>query len=111
MDELLERLDQALDGISDPEDRLQAFIAFHVGYHIARKREVFICYSELRSLESKNYEIVVGLRQQYERKLIGILDDGVGGRPLHRGRYDRRRLWHPRHAYGGLHVVQAGRAG
>ena len=77
MDELLERLDQALDGISDPEDRLQAFIAFHVGYHIARKREVFICYSELRSLESKNYEIVVGLRQQYERKLIGILDDGV----------------------------------
>jgi hypothetical protein len=77
MDELLERLDQALDGISDPEDRLQAFIAFHVGYHIARKREVFICYSELRSLESKNYEIVVGLRQHYERKLIGILDDGV----------------------------------
>jgi len=77
MDELLERLDQALDGIVDPEDRLQAFIAFHVGYHIARKREVFICYSELRSLEPKNYDIVVGLRQQYERKLIGILDDGV----------------------------------
>ena len=77
MDELMERLDQALDGISDPEDRLQAFIAFHVGYHITRKREVFICYSELRSLEPKNYEIVVSLRQQYERKLIDILDDGV----------------------------------
>jgi AcrR family transcriptional regulator len=77
MDELLERLDQALDGISDPEDRLQSFIAFHVGYHIARKREVFICYSELRSLEPKNYEIVVSLRQQYERKLIDILDDGI----------------------------------
>jgi AcrR family transcriptional regulator len=77
MDELMERLDQALEGISDPEDRLQAFIAFHVGYHITRKREVFICYSELRSLEPKNYEIVVGLRQHYERKLIGILDDGV----------------------------------
>lgn len=77
MDELMERLDQALAGISDPEDRLQAFIAFHVGYHITRKREVFICYSELRSLEPKNYEIVVGLRQHYERKLIGILDDGV----------------------------------
>jgi AcrR family transcriptional regulator len=77
MDELMERLDQALEGISDPEDRLQAFIAFHVGYHITRKREVFICYSELRSLEPKNYEIVVSLRQHYERKLIGILDDGV----------------------------------
>ena len=77
MDELLERLDQALEGISDPEKALQAFIAFHVGYHIARKREVFICYSELRSLEPKNYEIIVSLRQQYERKLIGILDDGV----------------------------------
>jgi AcrR family transcriptional regulator len=77
MDELLERLDQALEGISDSEDQLQAFIAFHVGYHIARKREVFICYSELRSLEPKNYEIIVSLRQQYERKLISILDDGV----------------------------------
>jgi AcrR family transcriptional regulator len=77
MDELLERLDQALESISDPEDQLQAFIAFHVGYHIARKREVFICYSELRSLEPKNYEIIVSLRQQYERKLIGILDDGL----------------------------------
>jgi AcrR family transcriptional regulator len=78
MDELLARLDQALDGIDPPDERLQAFIAFHVGYHIARKREVFISYSELRSLEPKNYDTIVALRRQYERRLIAILDEGVG---------------------------------
>jgi AcrR family transcriptional regulator len=77
MDELLAKLDRTLDGIEPPVERLRTFIGFHVAYHIARKREVFICYSELRSLEPKNYEIIVSLRQQYERKLISILDDGV----------------------------------
>jgi AcrR family transcriptional regulator len=77
MEELLARLDQALDGIDPPDERLQAFIAFHVGYHIARKREVFISYSELRSLEPKNYDTIVALRRQYERRLIAILDEGV----------------------------------
>ena len=106
MDELLNGWIRRWKGISNPEDRLQAFIAFHVGYHIARKREVFICYSELRSLEAEKLRIVVSLRQQYERKLIGILDDGVAesASPC---RHDRRGLRHPRHADRGLHVVQA----
>jgi AcrR family transcriptional regulator len=77
MDELLAKLDRTLDGIEPPVERLRTFIGFHVAYHIARKREVFICYSELRSLEPKNYEAVVGLRRVYERKLIDILDRGV----------------------------------
>src|SRR5215213_3187258 len=68
MDELLERLDKALDGIDSPLERLKAFITFHVDYHISRKREVFISYSELRSLEPKNYDTIVALRRDYERR-------------------------------------------
>src|SRR3954464_10947701 len=40
MEELLERLDAALDGTAPPVEQLKSFIGFHLGYHIARKMEV-----------------------------------------------------------------------
>jgi AcrR family transcriptional regulator len=75
--ELLRQLDLALDGKAGPEDRLRAFVAFHVSYHMTRKREVYIANSELRSLEPKNYAAVVALREAYERRLADILAEGV----------------------------------
>jgi AcrR family transcriptional regulator len=42
INELLRQLDRALDGKQAPEERLRAFVAFHVTYHMTRKREVFI---------------------------------------------------------------------
>jgi AcrR family transcriptional regulator len=77
INELLRQLDRALDGKTEPEERLRAFVAFHVTYHMTRKREVFIANSELRSLEPKNYEAVVALRSAYEQRLAAILADGV----------------------------------
>ncbi len=74
---LLAELEKALHGIDAPDDRLRAFVAFHVSYHILRKREVFISYSELRSLERDNYAAIVRLRRQYEDALIAILQQGV----------------------------------
>jgi AcrR family transcriptional regulator len=74
---LLQELQTALNGIDSPRDRLKAFIAFHLAYHIERKREVFICYSELRSLEPANYRAIVAQRRAYERQLIEILECGV----------------------------------
>ena len=77
MNELLRQLDRALDGKEQPDERLRAFVAFHVGYHMTRKREVFIANSELRSLNAKNYEAVVALRGAYEGRLSDILNQGV----------------------------------
>jgi AcrR family transcriptional regulator len=77
MTDLLAAIDGALAGIDDPTDRLRAFVDFHVRYHVSRRREVFICYSELRSLEHDNYRTVVGLRRRYERHLVDILEAGV----------------------------------
>ena len=74
---LLASIDEALDGIEDPIDRLKAFIAFHLTYHIERKREVFIGSSELRSLEPKNRKKIVALRRAYEDRLCDILDRGA----------------------------------
>ncbi|MBA7480195.1 HTH-type transcriptional repressor KstR2 [subsurface metagenome] len=77
INELLRQLDRALDGKQEPAERLRAFVAFHVTYHMTRKREVFIANSELRSLEPKNYEAIVALRGAYEQRLAQILEQGA----------------------------------
>jgi AcrR family transcriptional regulator len=77
INDLLRELDLALEGKADPVEQLRAFVAFHVTYHMTRKREVFIANSELRSLDAKNYDAVVSLRGAYEQRLAQILTDGV----------------------------------
>jgi AcrR family transcriptional regulator len=77
INELLRQLDLALEGKQRPEEKLRAFVAFHVTYHMTKKREVFIANSELRSLEPKNYEAIVALRGAYEQRLAQILAEGV----------------------------------
>ena len=77
INDLLRELDLALEGKADPVEKLRAFVAFHVTYHMTRKREVFIANSELRSLDAKNYDAVVALRGVYEQRLSQILIDGV----------------------------------
>lgn len=74
---LLRELDLALEGKQGPEEKLRAFVAFHVGYHMSRKRETSIANSELRSLEPKNYDAIVALRTAYEARLARILSEGV----------------------------------
>src|SRR2546430_9333896 len=76
VNELLRQLDLALEGKKSAEEKLRAFVAFHVTYHMSRKREVFIANSELRSLEPKNYDAIVTLRSAYEQRLAGILAEG-----------------------------------
>ena len=77
MDDLFREFDDCVPADGAAIDRLKAFVRFHVGYHVNRKEEVFICYSELRSLEPENFRTICGLRQDYERKLTRILEDGV----------------------------------
>jgi len=77
MEELLARLDETLAPLAGSAAQLRAFIEFHLTYHIRKTREVFIAYSELRSLEPANYAAVVALRKAYEKRLIAILDRGA----------------------------------
>ena len=76
INDLLRELDLALEGKADPVEQLRAFVAFHVTYHMTRKREVFIANSELRSLDAKNYDAVVSLRGAYEQRLAQIPPTG-----------------------------------
>jgi len=74
---LHERVATELEGITDPTQRLKTLIAFHLTYHIERKREVFIGSAELRSLDPKNRKRIIALRHDYEDILADILLVGV----------------------------------
>lgn len=76
MEALLAALRANVPAEGPPLERYLTFVRFHLDYHIRRRREVFICYSELRSLEPANHARVTALRQGYERFLIDILAEG-----------------------------------
>jgi AcrR family transcriptional regulator len=77
MDALIRRTRAALETCgSRPRDRLRAFIAHHLDYHIEKKQLVYVANFELRALTPENLAHVIGQRKTYEALLIGILDDG-----------------------------------
>lgn len=84
MQDLLESVRKSVPNTDDPLKRFRAFVRFHLAYHLRRRREVFICYSELRSLEPANYTRVVALRRDYERVLTEIITQGVAGGVMRR---------------------------
>jgi AcrR family transcriptional regulator len=77
MTDLLGQLVNALSDAKGPVEAMEAFIGFHVDYHVTRTSEVFISYSELRSLDRDHYEAVVAMRRVYEQRLNDIIDEGV----------------------------------
>src|SRR4029079_3163042 len=76
INELLRQLDRALQGKQRPVDKLPAFTAFTISYHMTRRREVCIANADLRSLKRKNDQEIVALRGAYERRLADILIEG-----------------------------------
>lgn len=67
---------QAVDKGVTPQDHLQAFVAFHIDFHIDRPDAVFLAYMELRNLSPENFTAIETLRRQYEDQLQTILAEG-----------------------------------
>ena len=59
-----------------PLAQLEAFVRFHIGFHLDRPDAVFIAYMELRNLSDENFAVIEGLRKRYEDVLEGILREG-----------------------------------
>lgn len=68
---------EAVPSSAPPEERLERFVRFHIGYHIDRPERVFISYMELRNLAPENFNAIELLRRDYERVIEAILLDGV----------------------------------
>ena len=75
MTDLLAELPEAKG--QDPLVQLQAFVAFHIGFHADRSDEIFIAYMELRNLSPENFARIEAMRRQYEDRLESILQSGV----------------------------------
>ncbi|MCK4712583.1 MAG: TetR family transcriptional regulator [Marinosulfonomonas sp.] len=56
--------------------QLEAFVRFHIRFHLERPDAVFIAYMELRNLSDGNFATIEGLRKRYEDALEGILRRG-----------------------------------
>lgn len=59
-----------------PEDQLEHFTRFHIGYHLERADAVFVSYMELRNLVPENFARIEALRHRYEDALEQILKAG-----------------------------------
>lgn len=77
MEHVLTSWESARSG-ETPLERLEAFVRFHIDYHLDRSDEVFLSYMELRNLSPENFEKIEVLRRQYEAELEAILSDGHG---------------------------------
>ncbi|HBQ35718.1 MAG TPA: TetR/AcrR family transcriptional regulator [Rhodobacteraceae bacterium] len=58
-------------------EQLEAFVRFHIGFHLERPDAVFIAYMELRNLTAENFAVIEKLRKQYEDALENILRNGL----------------------------------
>lgn len=77
MADLLAAWERDAGNRSPSEDPLDAFVRFHIRYHLERADEVFVAYMELRNLEPDNFAEVEAARRQYEKILADILEEGV----------------------------------
>jgi len=65
-------------GASKPwPDALEAFTRFHIRFNTRRADAVFVSYMELRNLEPENFNVIEGLRRDYETAAEEILRRGV----------------------------------
>lgn len=77
MERVLTEAQAALEGVTGPEARLEAFCRFHVSNHIDHPQDVFIAYMEIRSLEPEGRAELIALRNRYEGLLRDILSEGA----------------------------------
>jgi AcrR family transcriptional regulator len=76
-EKLLAELDLRLNGIDDPEAQMRAFVAFHLGYHIANRKEYWVLLMESRSLSPANYRAISRLQRLYTDNVRGLVERGV----------------------------------
>jgi len=77
MDDLFAQWSAVEPASASASERLNAFVEFHVRYHSAKPKEVFIANMEMRSVSPHDRKRVVAMRKRYEDILHQILQDGI----------------------------------
>ncbi len=77
MEDLLAAWDAEAPKDEDAMAQLEAFTRFHIRFNTRRAEAVFVSYMELRNLHPENFEVIEGLRRDYETRLEAILSSGA----------------------------------
>ena len=76
VDEINASLDQALEGIEDPLDRLRLGLQSHILHHAHRRHLGAVSHTEVRSLTGEPRARMVQLRREYEERWDRLVLDG-----------------------------------
>jgi AcrR family transcriptional regulator len=77
-EKLLREFDARIAVIDDPAEQILKFVAFHVGYHIANRKQASVLMSEMRSLTPHNYRAIKELQRLYTDKVQELIERGCG---------------------------------
>jgi AcrR family transcriptional regulator len=75
--EITASLDTAIEGLTDPHDRLHAAVRSHVLHHAHRRFRAWVGHIEVRSLTGEYLAEILVKRREYEQRWIKILTDGI----------------------------------
>ena len=75
-EKLVREFDATIAGIHDPVEQMLKFVAFHVGYHIANRKEASVLMTEMRNLTPKNYRAIKQLQRLYTDKIQELIERG-----------------------------------
>ena len=62
--------------VGENEQQIQAFIKWHIDFHLNKRDQIIVASMELRNLSEPNLKLIEGQRRQYENKLQKILKAG-----------------------------------
>lgn len=77
VDDLQQKMDATLDGVSDPVEQLSRAVQLLVYQHCENRVESFVAQSELRSLEGEKKDEIRAKRATIQRRFIQIVEAGV----------------------------------
>jgi len=72
---ILEQLEELLEGVRDPEERLKLFIRNHIGYFLSHPHEMKVLAHEDSVLEEPYRKEVAEIKRRYYELARGIFED------------------------------------
>jgi AcrR family transcriptional regulator len=72
---IVERLHEQLDSVSDPEQRIRAFILNHLEYFLANRKAMKVLSHEADALKNGFGAEIAAIKREYYRICVELLDD------------------------------------
>ncbi|MGH9556170.1 MAG: TetR/AcrR family transcriptional regulator [Terriglobales bacterium] len=72
---ILERLEQRLEGVNDPEQRVQVLVENHLEYFLANRKAMKVLSHEDEVLRNSHGAEIAAIKREYYRTCVGLLEE------------------------------------